>query len=235
MTGETLFCYYGIVPDFGEKRSRRFLIALVIGGLLGVVVGIAGKALLRKNTEGGDGAPGTNDVSGKDHMTTDGQDSVAWAYARAYQEGDWARAIELTIWMEERLVFVARTGTPEDVVAERKRLIEQISTRVLTDMQLRDAGVDDQYIFAPGVRLEHVLDDSGRDDLAAEVAWRTWFNVIYPSREKALLDWDGMPIHSVYVGVNVSLDGRILKAGIIGNLDIDWDSIRYDWPSQQGE
>lgn len=127
---------------------------------------------------------------------------------------------------------MARTGTPEDVAQERERLIAQVSTRRITDNQLRDGGAEDQYFFTPGAQLDFILDDNGRDDLAAEVARRTWFNVIFPNREKALLDREGIPIHSIYVGVNVSLNGYVLKAGVIGNLDIDWDSIKYDWPSR---
>jgi hypothetical protein len=53
--------------------------------------------------------------------------------------------------------------------------------------------------------------------------------VTYPSRRGALRDGKGIPIRSITVGVNVSTEGLALKANVIGNLDIDWESISYDW------
>ena len=158
------------------------------------------------------------------------KEGAAWQYARACQEGNWAQVLDLTLWVDDRLKFVGVSGTTEDVAEERARLIDQISTRDIEENQLGDLGVEDQYVFTPGARIDFVMDDEGRGDLELAVARRTWINVIYPSRPKALLDLEGLPIHSLTVGINVSLDGRVLKAGVIGNLDIDWDSIRYDWP-----
>jgi hypothetical protein len=213
----------------GENRGQRFFYALLIGGLAGAVVGLCIKLILNPESGGGGetkGKPTTEDTE----VASVVRDSVAWQYANAYQEGDWARVVDLTLWMDERMAFVAERGTVAEVAEEREALIEDISCRSIDDNNLRDAGVADQYIFIPGARLEYVTDDEGRSDLAAEVARRTWFNVVYPSREKALLDREGLPIRSLYAGVNVSVAGRVLKAGVIGNLDIDWDSIKYDWP-----
>ncbi len=161
-----------------------------------------------------------------------GDESIAWQYVLAYQEGNWSRVVELTVWMNDRLAFVAQSGTPADVDAARDGIIEQISTHAMSENYLRDEGVDDQYLFTPGTRLEYIGEDGGSDTLEAPIARRTWFRVIYPTREKALLDKEGIPIRSVNAGVNVSSDGRVLKAGVVGNMNIDWDSIRYDWPSQ---
>lgn len=218
--------------DSGENRPRRFLIALVVGCLLGAVVGLAIKGTLYGKAGSDASIRRANAAAGEGTEAAMEQDGVAWQYAHAYQDGNWTRVVELTYWIKDRLAFVARTGTPEDVAQERDRLVAQVSTRRITDNQLRDGGAEDQYFFTPGAQLNYILDDSGRDDLAAEVARRTWFNVVFPNREKALLDREGIPIHSIYVGVNVSLDGYVLKAGVIGNLDIDWDSIKYDWPSR---
>jgi len=45
----------------------------------------------------------------------------------------------------------------------------------------------------------------------------------------ALRDEAGRPIRSIVVGVDVSLDGCIVKAGILGNVELDRESIALDW------
>lgn len=157
---------------------------------------------------------------------------MAWQYARAYQEGRWGRVLELTLWARERLALVAAREGPEALARERDTLMAAFGTRTLIENQLRDTGVEDQYVFTPGARLAFESVDDGRDDLARPVARRTWFTVTYPGREQALLDSENVPIHSLRAGVNVSHDGYVLKANVVGNLDIDWTSIRYDWPSR---
>lgn len=223
-----MVCYHETVANTGDTRWRRFMLALLIGGLLGAVVGLSIKNSLTGTS--GAGVPGLSDLPDGDTVPPHVRDSVAWHYASAYKEGDWPRVIALTMWMEERLDYVARSGTSEDVDRERGVLIDQASSRLIEENTLRDVGVDDQYIFTPGAQLEYTTEDSGQEGLEAPVAGRTWFRVTYPNREKALLDKEGIPIRSVLVGVNVSVDGRVLKAGVVGNLDIDWDSIQYDWP-----
>lgn len=212
-----------------KKGLPRFLIAVVIGGMLGAVVGVVVKFTILPRA-GSSGSISDSATEGVVAQVV--QDSVSWKYARAYQEGQWTFVIDSTLWMKERLEFVARSGDPESVDEERNLLIVQVSTRRISDNHLAQVGVDDQYVFTPGATLNFVVDDEGRDDLAAPVARRTWLNVNYPVREKALLDHEGFPIRSVNVGVNISEQGDVLKAGVVGNLDIDWDSIKYDWPSK---
>jgi gas vesicle protein len=214
------------VAQTSENRSRRFLIAVVIGGVCGAVVGLAVKPFLLTDRDGDPARDGTSSVPEVI------ESSVAWQYARAYQENNWEQVIAMTPWMEERLEYVARSDGPEAVSEAREALFEQLGNRNLADNYLRDAGVEDQFLFTPGARLDYVTDDTGRDDLEAPVVRRTWIRVTYPSREKALLDRDGIPIRSLRVGVNVSEDGKVLKAGVSGNVDIDWNSIEYDWPSR---
>lgn len=222
------------MAELRKNRQQRFLIALLVGALIGLIVGVAIKrALPLGGLSGGPSPTDWAEDSLEESVVPEVvRDGVAWQYAEAYQGGNWPRVIELTLWMEDRLAFVARSEGTEAVAMEREQLVAQVSDRRIADNHLRDVGVDDQYIFVPGARIEYVRDDAGHDDLAAEVARRTWFRVTYPAREKALLDKEGLPIHSVLVGVNVSISGRVLKAEVVGNLDIDWDSITYDWPSR---
>jgi len=159
------------------------------------------------------------------------EESVAWDYVRACQEGNWERVLALTPWAQERLQYVRESDGEEAVARERDVMIASLGTRTLDENYLKDTGVEDQYVFTPGARITFDAVDEGRDDLEKAVARRTWFMVVFPSREKALLDGDSIPIRSLRAGVNVSHDGFVLKANIIGNVEIDWASVRYDWPS----
>ncbi len=234
MTDSTPVCYHEIVAELRKNRQQRFLLALLVGAFFGLIVGVAIKrALSDGGSFDGPSPPDWAEDSPEESVIPEVvRDGVAWQYVEAYQGGNWPRVVELTLWMEERLAFVAASEGTEAVATERAQLEAQVSERRIADNHLRDVGVDDQYIFVPGARIEYVRDDAGHDDLAAEVARRTWFRVTYPAREKALLDKDGLPIRSILVGVNVSIEGRVLKAEVVGNLDIDWDSITYDWPSR---
>lgn len=158
--------------------------------------------------------------------------SVAWQYAMAYRDGDWERVLALTLWIRDRLDFVQQTEGAASIAVEKDRLIADLGTRTVADNRLTDEGVEDQYVFSPGAEIEYESVDAGREGLDAPAARRTWLRVTYPLREKALLDGDGLPVRSLRVGINVSHDGFVLKGNVIGNLDIDWESIMYDWPTR---
>lgn len=162
--------------------------------------------------------------------------SVAWRYALAVRENNCAEVVRMTLWMNERLDRVrAAHGNSEELEEARKTLCRQITRRAVEGNQLTPEGVEDQYVFAPGVQLELVGTDEGAEGLKRPVAERSWIRVTYPNRRRALRDHEGQPIRSIEVGVNVSQDGYVLKAGFIGNLDVDRDSIQYSWPRPEGE
>lgn len=163
------------------------------------------------------------------------RNGIAMRYARALQQGDYDEAIRMTLWMQDRLRYV-RMGSdePETVEAARRELKRSLARRALEDNHLRAEGVEDQYVFAPGARLELIRVEEGRDDLERPAKECAWIRVTYPGASNALRDETGVPIRSLAVGVNVSADGYILKSGIIGNLEVDRDSIAYDWASLQG-
>jgi len=150
---------------------------------------------------------------------------VALEYAAAYQQGRWDDVIRLTCWMQDRL---AQAG-PQDRTAAATALRERSSDRPLEGNQLRKEGVEDRYVFAPGTTVEPIGMDQGRENLARPVKDRTWVRVSYAARASALRDEDGLPIRSLVVGINVSEDGLVLKANVVGNLDIDADSIQTYW------
>lgn len=157
-------------------------------------------------------------------------DPVATRYVQAYQAGDWDAVIDLTCWMQERLMYVqAHSSDPGAREAERARLREELASRPPEGNLLAAEGIDDKYVFAPEAAVKTVFKDEGNTDLERPVASRTWFEVTYPQRETALRDEQGLPAKSITVGVSVSTDGFVLKANVIGNLDVDADSVSYAW------
>lgn len=162
-------------------------------------------------------------------------DCIAMRYAEAVQEGDCDEIIRMTWWITERLQRLESLGSsPTSLEAARAGICEQVQDRGVEGRRLRREGVEDQYVFAPGASIEPIHVDVGRTDLAKPVHDRTWVRVIYPAPERALLDEAGRPIRSIAVGVNVSKDGYVLKAGVIGNLDVGLSSVLYDWELNKG-
>lgn len=153
---------------------------------------------------------------------------IALEYVSAVQTGVCVRAIELTWWMQERLRFVAENSRDEKSAA-RQELCDSITSRATGGNRLRPEGVEDQYVFAPMAKVEVAALDAGRQDLAKPPMERVWLRVSYPVPTQALHDENGTPIKSLRVGMSLSTDGYVLKAGATGNLEIDFDSISYNW------
>lgn len=154
----------------------------------------------------------------------------ALRYVRALQEGNWTEAIEMTQWMRDRLEYLeAQGGNPQDLEKARQDFTERLMTKTVEGNQLRPEGIEDQYILKPGVTLEPALKDKGRDDLETPAAYRVWFRVGFPQQAVAVRDEEGAPLKSLLVGVNISESGQVLKAGVAGNLEIDYGSTDYGW------
>ena len=164
---------------------------------------------------------------------------LAMRYAKAVQSGDCEDVLRTTAWMVDRLRRVAlELPDPAQVETVKQDLCGQIRNRSPEGNALRAEGIEDQYVFAPGARFEVANIDEGRDDLGSPVECRVWLRVTYPSRDKAPLVQveEGssvmQPIREWNVGVNLSrTENVVLKAGVIGNLDIDFDSLAFDWPN----
>mgnify|MGYP005840636993 CR=1 FL=1 len=161
---------------------------------------------------------------------------VAMRYAKAFQEGDCNTVIELTEWMRERLERVRlETDDPKDLEAARQQLCRRILDRPAEGNQVREEGMEDSLIFRPGATLIPVRTDEGRTDLECPAQGRAWIRVTYGKAEEAPLGLDGLPVRSMEVGLNVSVRGAILKTSVIGNAEIDFDTIDSTWPADQGE
>jgi hypothetical protein len=163
-------------------------------------------------------------------------DPAAVSYIQALQGGDWDEVIRNTAWMQDRLTKLqaqAADDAPRTAYAQQQaariqgELRAQISYYNVEKNQLRPEGVEDQYVFCSGARVEPVGTEGGRADLDRPARSRTWFRVTYPSRARALRDAQGMALQSIVVGVNVSTNGLIMKANVIGNTEINGESASY--------
>lgn len=153
-------------------------------------------------------------------------DSIAMRYALSVQKGMSSDVVDMTWWMEERLRKVFDSGERERT---RAKLREKVLKREEGGNLIRAEGIEDKYIFVPGAGIEVKITDEGLEDLEKEVWQRSWLEVTYSNAATAPRGESENPIRSLVVGVNVSEDGYILKAGVIGNLEIDMSSLSYDW------
>ncbi len=205
----------------------RFFLAMCVGALLGVGVGVGLRAYRTSSQPASSVSKSltTGAVKGAGEV-----DHPAWRYARALQEGACEDVVEMTLWMQERLKRVAAMSDSADAVQEaRAALCAEVGVREPAGNQLTGEGIEDKYVFAPGATLEVVAVDAGQEDLAAPVKERVWIRVTYPSRMHALRDSASLPIRSLTVGVNVSEQDQILKANIVGNVEVYTESISYAW------
>ena len=95
--------------------------------------------------------------------------------------------------------------------------------------RLTAEGVEDQYVFAPGVDFTIVGELPGDADLEAPAEQKVVFRIVYPKKETALCDSEGRAIHELMAAIETTKEGMVLKAGIAGNAAILRDTIRYDW------
>lgn len=221
-----------------KGHVHKFISSWVTAAGIGVVgVVVVGWVVLLPNsgakTSEAQGKSSTPRVPAQENALA--AEGIAMRYAAAYQRGDAAEIIRMTWWMAERLRYVQmENGAREAYDRAYQTLCDGVQERRVEGNRVSPEGIEDQYIFAPGAALEVVGVDEGRQDLSKPVAQRTWIRVTYPSRGPAPRDEAGNAIRSVTVGVNISRDGYVLKAGVVGNLEIDSDSFSCDWPSLQG-
>ncbi len=221
------------VADQDKAKARNWLAAIIVGALAGaacwyiVVSERAKRSLLEPQRSGAE----------SDSGVAFADDSIAMRYAAAVQDGNCDEIIRLTLWMRDRLNYVRfETGGDQASVDEaRTELCDDVQTRRVEGNRIALAGIDDQYIFVPGAAIEAVSAGPGRSDLAKPVNKALRVRVTYPLASRAPKSESGASIRSLEASIYVSSDGYVLKAGVVGNLDIDWDSFAFDWPSERGD
>ncbi len=211
-----------------RKQATRFLAAMTLGAVAGVAVGGGLRLFVRQDAS----QTAMPEIRAEGVLAREQEPAgLAVAYARAYQEGNWTWVMDHTLWIRERLDRVRREGGGAEAVShERMELSRALGDRSVENNQLRPwEGLDDQYVFAPGAKIEVTGVDEGRQDLAEPALRRTWFRVSFPERQSAPRGENSLPVRRLVAGVNETPDGYILKAGLIGNTEIDFETVSYLW------
>lgn len=154
--------------------------------------------------------------------------SAALNYAELMRAGQYQQALLKVAWVEDRLARVrAERG---DAAAENDALAGLVADVARVDRSnavLRSEGIEDQYVLASRAQVEVAGADAGRGGLERKTAGRAWLRVSYPEPGLAPRDEGGRAIRSLTVGLNLSDDQKVLKAEIVGNMEIDRFSIRF--------
>ncbi len=209
------------------KRAKPYIVAILFGVSGALILWYFGAPMQWR----GGPEKGTAFNTGKARPGDGGRDATR--YASAIQSGRCEDVIAMTFWMQERLQYVRMaSSSPDEESRERGELCRRTLERTPEGNQLSPEGIEDAYVFTPGARVTVIGADEGHEDLDKPVRERTWLEVQYPAKFSALNDQEGNPIKSLNVGVNISKDGYVLKAGVLGNLDIDFDSVSYRWTSE---
>jgi len=230
------------VATISAKGPLRLALAVLAGTALGVALGwsvIRFTGAITKEAEKANPEPVVQEAA---MLPTEPQrqpvaeviENEAWHYAQAVQQGDWDAVMRRVPWMLERLTHAElNEGGAAAREAAQRELAARMEDRSPSSVenQLVAEGVEDWFVFSPHASLKAEFVDAGRHDLESPAVSRTWIRVIYENPATALRDALNLPIRSLLAGVNVSDSGAILKANVIGNLDIDEDSIRYFAPS----
>jgi len=154
--------------------------------------------------------------------------STAMQYVQELQQGQYEKALFRVAWVQERLARerAAKGNGDADNTVLRALASAQAPTE-RSRAVLEQEGIEDTYIFVPRAEIVVAGADGGRIGLERPTAGRAWLAVSYPDPSNAPKDETGRPIRGLTVGLNLSEDGYVLKAEIIGNLEIDRYSIRY--------
>lgn len=222
----------------------RFISALLIGCVIGILLGSAIKMFyapiktvpkeMKTVIEKKKSIYGTTRIAKEEIEVFESH--PAMAYVKAYQEGEWESIIEQTLWIQERLKFIsnANNNDKEKISKEKQEITKRIQSRDINKNYLTKEGVEDQYIFTPEAKITIIGIDSKGPFTDKRVKEMVWLNVEYPKPSKALRNEKQIPIKSMICSIAINNDGKIVKSSIIGNVKIDYSSIKL-WYSTKGE
>ncbi len=229
-------------PD--TSLRDRFITALLIGAIMGVLLGTAVKmfyAPIRtvpkemKNI-----LEKKKDMYGNVRIDeTDAEifnNHPAMVYIKAYQEGKWETIVEQTLWIQERLKHISKSNNtnPQILDREKRDIINRISVRDINKNYITKEGVEDQYIFSPEAKINIIGIDNKGPFIDKRIKEMVWIQVEYPQPSKALRNEKQIPIKSLVCALAINSEGKIVKSSIIGNAKIDFSSIKI-WYSTKGE
>ena len=158
------------------------------------------------------------------------QEQLINRYVTAYQRHDCSELARTTLWIQDRLRQINSESEDVDVREDSSsELCGQLFTWTEQHNQVSILGLEDQYLIPTTVKFTIDGADSGRKDLVAPVLERVWCQFTYSDPGMAPKNENGDPIRSLRAGVNVSMNGLVLKGSVRGNWEIDANSISLQW------
>ncbi|GEM_PF-2848655 len=222
----------------------RFISALLIGGVIGILMGSAVKMFYTPvktvTKEMKTAVEKKKNIYRGQNLNIDEikvlEKHPVMLYVRAYQEGKWDEIVEQTQWIQERIKFISNNGDnkQEKIINEKKEIIKKIQDRNINKNYLTKEGVDDQYIFLPEAKINIIgIDDKG-PFIDKRIKETVFLNVEYTKPSKALRNEQQIPIKFLVCSLSVNSEGKIVKSSIIGNAKIEYSSIKL-WYLTKGE
>ncbi len=159
----------------------------------------------------------------------------AWVYIKAYQNDNWEKVIEKTLWIRERLKIISEeTKSKEKVEEVKNNIVKEISKRDINFNYIKKNGIEDQYLFTKDARITPIAWDKKGPFDDVRVKEKVWFLVEYSKPSTALRNEKQLPIKSLIVVLSINDEGCIVKSSIIGNTEIIRESIKL-WETFKGE
>lgn len=229
-----------LTPMSTSSSRDRFLSALILGAVLGIFMGIFVRMFVTpvKNIPE-QMKLGSQKKLEKILPKVEGnfdfpEDHPTIVYIRAYQNDDWEKIVELTLWIRERLNKVyEETRSNEKVEEVKNSIVKEISNRDINLNYLKKNGVEDQYLFIRDAKVTPIAWDSKGNFEDERIKEKVWFLIEYSKPSLALRNEKQLPIKSLVVALSINNDGFIVKSSIIGNAEIIWDSITL-WETSKG-
>lgn len=164
------------------------------------------------------------------HLSEATEDQLIHRYFTAYQTKNCSEIAQCTDWMIARLQKINDRYSDEAKINEaRANLCKEVLVRIPGEERLQLLGLKDHYLIPQASNYKVVGADPGRTDLAKTVKERVWVRIEYSNKATAPKNEEGEPIKQLRAGVNISTDHRVLKGAVIGNWEIDTNSILTRW------
>ncbi len=220
----------------------RFITALVLGGVIGILLGSAIKMFYTPIRTVPQEMRIAAEKKKKVSSVTTGGESIhlpdthpAMTYIKAYQTGDWDTVIEKTLWIQERLKYISKLygGDTQKINAEKKEIEQKIKERDINKNFLTKEGVEDQYLFSPDAKVSVIKIDKEGPFNDPRIKERVSLFIEYPKPSKALRSEEKLPIKSLIAIISLNDEGKVVKSSIIGNIEITYSSIKL-WDTTEG-
>jgi len=228
--------------DSGNSFRDRFITALILGGVIGILLGSGIKMFYTPIRTVPKEMRIAAEKKKKASSVIIGEEAIqlpdnhpAITYVKAYQTGDLDTIIEQTLWIQERLKYISKLneGDTQKINSEKEEIKQKIQKRDINKNFLTKEGVEDQYIFSPDAKVSVIGVDKEGPFKDHRIKERVSLLIEYPKPSTALRNEEKIPIKSLVAIISLNDEGKVVKSSIIGNIEIVYSSIKL-WDAIEG-